>query len=78
MLFLCTKVAATKCRNKKKERTTRLVSESEILEMQNSSLKQVSFSVGCSDLCFSRVSENEILKMQNSSLKQVSFTVGVQ
>ncbi len=26
------------------------VSESEILEMQNSSLKQVSFTVGCSDL----------------------------
>jgi hypothetical protein len=25
-------------------------SESEILEMQNSSLKQVSFTVGCSDL----------------------------
>ncbi len=52
MLFMCTKVAATKCRNKKKERTTRLVSESEILEMQNSSLKQVSFTVGCSDLWF--------------------------
>jgi hypothetical protein len=34
-------VAATKCRNKKKERTTRLVSESEVLELQNSSLKQV-------------------------------------
>jgi hypothetical protein len=27
------------------------VSESEILEMQNSSLKQVSFTVGYSDLC---------------------------
>jgi hypothetical protein len=28
------------------------VSETEILEMQNSSLKQVSFTVGCSDLWF--------------------------
>jgi hypothetical protein len=48
------------------------VSESKILEMQNSSLKQVSFTVACSDLWyFSGVSESEILEMQNSSLKQV-------
>ena len=33
------KVAATKCRNKKKERTGMLVKEGEILETQNSSLK---------------------------------------
>merc|ERR1712154_708861 len=33
------KVAATKCRNKKKERTTRLIAEGEVLEIQNSSLK---------------------------------------
>merc|ERR1711872_1091947 len=33
------KVAATKCRNKKKEKTTILVAESEIVEVQNASLK---------------------------------------
>jgi hypothetical protein len=54
------------------------VSESEILEMLNSSLKQVSFTVGAVICGFSGVSESEILEMQNSSLKQVSFTQGVQ
>jgi len=34
------KVAATKCRNKKKERTTRLIAEGEVLEIQNSALKE--------------------------------------
>jgi len=34
------KVAATKCRNKKKEKTCLLVSEGEILESQNKNLKQ--------------------------------------
>jgi len=34
------KIAATKCRNKKKERTTRLIAEGEVLEIQNSSLKE--------------------------------------
>merc|ERR1712088_114821 len=34
------KVAATKCRNKKKERTTRLIAEGELLEIQNSALKE--------------------------------------
>ena len=33
-------MAATKCRNKKKERTTRLIAEGEVLEIQNSSLKE--------------------------------------
>jgi len=33
------KVAATKCRNKKKEKTVVLVAESEIVEVQNASLK---------------------------------------
>merc|ERR1712080_475988 len=33
------KVAATKCRNKKKEKTHILVAESEIVEVQNASLK---------------------------------------
>merc|ERR1719378_1521015 len=33
------KIAATKCRNKKKEKTTILVAESEIVEVQNASLK---------------------------------------
>jgi len=33
------KVAATKCRNKKKERTTKLIAEGELLEIQNASLK---------------------------------------
>merc|ERR1711973_442740 len=34
------KVAATKCRNKKKERTTRLIAEGEVLEVQNVTLKE--------------------------------------
>lgn len=34
------KVAATKCRNKKKERTTRLIAEGEVLEIQNECLKE--------------------------------------
>ena len=34
------KVAATKCRNKKKERTTRLIAEGEVLEIQNTALKE--------------------------------------
>merc|ERR1711881_60720 len=34
------KVAATKCRNKKKERTTRLIAEGEILDLQNTALKE--------------------------------------
>merc|ERR1711978_12994 len=34
------KVAATKCRNKKKERTTLLIAEGEVLEIQNSSYKE--------------------------------------
>ena len=34
------KVAATKCRNKKKERTTRLIAEGEVLEIQNAALKE--------------------------------------
>ena len=34
-------IAATKCRNKKKEKTVILISESEVLENQNLSLKQV-------------------------------------
>jgi len=34
------KVAATKCRNKKKERTTRLIAEGELLEVQNTALKE--------------------------------------
>merc|ERR1739844_837877 len=34
------KVAATKCRNKEKERTTLLIAEGEVLEIQNSSLKE--------------------------------------
>jgi len=34
------KIAATKCRNKKKERTTRLIAEGEVLEIQNASLKE--------------------------------------
>jgi len=33
------KVAATKCRNKKKERTTRLIAEGEVMEIQNECLK---------------------------------------
>ncbi|GFQ64267.1 BZIP domain-containing protein [Trichonephila clavata] len=33
------KVAATKCRNKKKERTGKLVAESETLEVNNNALK---------------------------------------
>jgi len=33
------KVAATKCRNKKKERTTRLIAEGEVLDIQNECLK---------------------------------------
>jgi len=33
------KIAATKCRNKKKERTTRLIAEGEVLEIQNASLR---------------------------------------
>jgi len=33
------KVAATKCRNKKKERTTRLIAEGEVLEIQNECLR---------------------------------------
>ena len=32
-------MAATKCRNKKKERTTKLIAEGELLEIQNASLK---------------------------------------
>jgi hypothetical protein len=48
-----------------------------MLEFQNSILKHVSFTRGCSDLWFfSGISETEILEMQNSSLKQVSFTRG--
>merc|ERR1712088_400805 len=34
------KVAATKCRNKNKERTTRLIAEGEVLEIQNAALKE--------------------------------------
>lgn len=34
------KIAATKCRNKKKEKTTRLIAEGEVLEIQNASLKE--------------------------------------
>merc|ERR1711974_409764 len=34
------KVAATKCRNKKKERTTRLIAEGEVLQIQNTALKE--------------------------------------
>jgi len=34
------KVAATKCRNKKKERTTRLIAEGEVLEIQNECLRE--------------------------------------
>merc|ERR1719510_2316950 len=33
-------VAATKCRNKKKERTTRLIAEGEVLQIQNTALKE--------------------------------------
>merc|ERR1712050_185610 len=34
------KVAATKCRNKKKERTTRLIAEGEVLQIQNTAFKE--------------------------------------
>ena len=34
------KIAATKCRNKKKERTTRLIAEGEVLTIQNAGLKE--------------------------------------
>ncbi len=52
--------------NKQEEQATRLL---EILEMQNSTLKQVCFTEGIQGFVdFSGVSESEILEMQNSSI----------